>query len=508
MAYGRDGRVRPQPRCEVRDGTIRRELPPLDPTAMEAPEGEESCDVVVVGSGAGGAASARALAESGLDVIVVEEGDYHDARDYSTDPLLALPQLYRDGGLTVCEGRPAIPLPMGRCVGGTTVFNSGTCFPAPDDVLRRWRDEFGIGWATELGPECDAVMRDLRVERVEPVTAGRNAALCLAGAEAIGAENGPLARNAPGVIQCGACPTGCPLDAKQAVHVGELPRAVAAGARIRARSRVRRVLVESGRAAGVSCGGYRVRARAVVLAGGAVGTPELLLRQRLGSGPVGRHLRMQPACWVGALFDEEVRGWDGIMQSWHVGEWRDRGLFMEATFTPLPFGAHWLHGAGAEFKSRVADYGRLGVIGVHLVDRSEGRVRPGRIRYRLTDDDASTIAFGIARAAEIHFAAGAREVYPHVGGIAALRPGDEKRIEDGHWRPRDLRLEGFHPMGTARMAADPRQSVVAPSGEVHDVPGLYVADASVLPTALGVNPMVTIMAAARRIAAGLADRLG
>jgi choline dehydrogenase-like flavoprotein len=514
LAYARDARVQDDvgsnPRCEsdAEAPALR-----LDPAAMRPAEPLESCDVVVVGSGAGGAAAARVLAEAGLDVVVVEEGGYHDAGSYSRDPLEALPMLYRDGGLTVCAGRPAIPLPVGRCVGGTTVINSGTCLHAPGDVLARWRDEFGVGWATELDAEFESLDRDLRVAPVDPARAGRNAELCRIGAEAIGARNGPLPRNAAGVSCCGTCPTGCAIDAKQAANVSELPRAVAAGARIRADCRVERVLLDRGRAAGVACDGYEVRARAVVLAAGALGTPELLLRQGLASssGEVGRRLRIHPACWVGASFDEEVRGWDGVMQSWHVGEWSDRGLFLEATFTPLAFGAHWLRGAGAAYKERIERYSRMAIIGVHLSERSEGRLRPGRaglrIGYRLSRRDAATLRFGIARAADIHFAAGAREVYPQVGRLAAIGPGGQSRVEDGRFSPADLRLEAFHPMGTARMGLDPRRSVVGPSGEAHDVPGLHVADASLFPTSLRVNPMLTIMACARRIAAGLAERL-
>jgi choline dehydrogenase-like flavoprotein len=305
------------------------------------------------------------------------------------------------------------------------------------------------------------------------------------------------------------------------MHVSELPRAVAAGALVRANAEVTEILLEHGRAAGVACrlegtgARYEVRARAVVLAAGALGTPELLLRQGIanGSGAVGRHLRIHPACWVGALFDEEVRGWDGVMQSWYVDEWRDRGLFMEATFAPPAFGAHWLHGAGPEYVRRVAAYDRLAVIGVHLSERSEGRVRVRggalRLSYRLGDADAAALRYGITRAADMHFAAGALEVYPQIGGVPALGPGDQGRlVEHAAVRPADLRLEGFHPMGTARMGSDPRTCVVAPNGESHDVPGLFVADASVFPTSLRVNPMLTVMACARRVAAGLAEKLG
>lgn len=517
VAYTRDERVRAgvgwEPRC---DGPAP-SGPRLDRAAMTAPAGEEErCDVVVVGSGAGGAAAARVLAEAGLEVIVLEEGAYRDAGDYSRDPVEALGMLYRDGGLTACDGAPPIPLPVGRCVGGTTVINSGTCVRPPDTVFARWRDEHGIGWATELDGELESVERDLEVTRVDPARAGRNAELCRAGAEAIGASNGPLPRMAPGVTCCGSCPMGCAIDAKRAMHVSELPRAVAAGGRIRAGGRVSEVLVEHGRASGVGTeDGYVVRARAVLLAGGALGTPELLLAQGIAnrSGHVGRHLRIQPACWVGGRHPgQDVRGWDGVMQSWQVDEWLDRGLFLEATFSPLPFGAHWMPGAGAPFKERIERYGEMAIVGVHLADASEGRVRVrgGRLRmtYRLTRGDAATLRFGVARAAAIHFAAGAAEVYPQVAGLGVLRPGDEGRVESAAGRPAGLRLEAFHPMGTARMGADPAASVVAPSGESHDVPGLYVADASVLPTALGANPMITIMAVARRVARGLADRLG
>jgi len=482
----------------------------LDAEAMRAPADLERCDVVVVGSGAGGASVARVLSEAGMSVIVVEEGEYYDASTYSTDVFEALPRLYRDSGLTVAEGRPAIPLPVGRCVGGTTVINSGTCFRAPDDVLARWRDEHGLGWASELDGEFEAVERALNVTPVVSGAVGRNAELCRIGAEAIGASNHGLARNARDVTCCHSCPTGCAIDAKMAMHVSELPRAVAAGARIRSGQRVSEVIVESGRAAGVRCrGGYEVRADKVVLAAGALGTPELLLRQGLAnsSGEVGRHLRIHPACWVGALYDEPVRGWDGVMQSWAVDEWNDRGLFLEATFSPLPFGGHWLRGVGAPYKARLERFDHLGVIGVHLSDRSEGRVSgSGHITYKLTRDDAAALRFGIARAADVHFAAGATEVYPQVGRVSVLKPGEQTPlVEQGRFHPGEMRLEGFHPMGTTRMGPDPHTSVVAPSGETHDVPGLYVADASLFPTSLRVNPMITIMAVARRIAAGIAD---
>lgn len=525
LGYASDDRVRAasgwEPGCELAGSEPGCEAAPaLDPEAMAVGDDVERCDVAIVGSGAGGAAAARALAEAGLDVVVVEQGSYHDSADYPTDPIAAMAQLYRDGGLTVCEGHPAIPVPVGRCVGGTTVINSGTCLRAPDDVLLGWRERHGVGWATELDGRFEAIERALGVSAVDPATAGRNAALCRLGAEAIGASNRPITRNAPPLRRCASCATGCPLDAKRAMHVSELPAAVAAGARIRAGVRVERIIIEHDRAVGVAgtVGGqgrrWELRARAVVLAAGALGTPELLLRQGIGnrSGALGRGLRIHPAGWVGARYDEEVRGWDGVMQSWLVDEWIDRGIFLEATFTPLAFAAPALPGVGAELSARIEAFDRLGVIGVHLSDRSQGRLRPRggslRMSYRLERDDAAALRFGIARAAEIHFAAGASEVYPPLARLPVLRPGEQDDlIERGRIAPAELRLEGFHPMGSARIGADPRRSVVAPSGECHDLAGLYVADASLFPTSVKANPMLTIMACAQQIAGGIAGRL-
>jgi choline dehydrogenase-like flavoprotein len=334
----------------------------------------------------------------------------------------------------------------------------------------------------------------------------------------------PISRNAGNCVQCSSCPFGCRIDAKRGMHVSYLPRAVAAGARLRTGAEARRVLVEDGRAAGVRClvtgpggsnGGshpYTVRARlATVLAGGAFGTPELLLRSDLGGDQVGRNLHIHPACWVGARYEEEVRGWEGVMQSYYIDEWESERVLLEATFTPLPFGGAWLLGSGREHQEAILAFGNVASIGVQLADHSSGRVgvaRDGSLRanYRLSDEDARRLVFGIARAAEVHFAAGATEVYPNIGRAQVLRPGQVADFEATAFKPSELRLEAFHPMGTARMAADPGEGVCATDGSVNGVDDLYVADASLFPTAVAVNPMMTIIAFAKQIAAGVAEK--
>jgi choline dehydrogenase-like flavoprotein len=500
--------------CSLADGSLPEPAGTLGDT--EPPGEGEECDVVVVGSGAGGAVAAATLAEAGLDVVVLEAGGHYDRDSYPSDQLEAIAELYRDGGLTIAEGRPPIPVPVAKVLGGTTVINSGTCFRAPEPVLTDWKQRFGVSWAEDMAADYAEAEDTLRVTQLDPETMGRNGQLTMEGAAAIGAGGAPIHRNAGSCVQCSSCPFGCAIDAKRGMHVSYLPRAVAAGARIRAGVQVGRVLVEDGRAVGVSgttgAGrrAFTVRARrAVIAAGGALGTPELLQRSGLGGGQVGHNLHIHPACWVGARYGEEVRGWEGVMQSYYVDEWEPTGILLEATFTPLAFGGAWLLGAGRSHQEAMLDFGHVGSIGVHLSDRSSGRVGLGaggalRASYTLTRDDAGRLAFGIARAAEIHFAAGATEVYPNIARVGVLRPGDLAEFEATSFKPSELRLEAFHPMGTARIAADPRQGACAVDGSLHGTRDLYVADASLFPTSVGVNPMMTVIAFAKQVARGVA----
>jgi choline dehydrogenase-like flavoprotein len=505
--------------CRLADGALPEPAGSLGETEPRG-EGEE-CDVVIVGSGAGGAAAAAELAEAGLDVIVLEAGVHYDRDSYPSDHLEAIAELYRDGGLTIAEGRPPIPVPVAKVVGGTTVINSGTCFRASDRVLEDWEQRFGIPWASHLDADYAEAEQFLHVTQLDPETMGRNGQLAMEGAAAIGASGAPIHRNAGSCVQCSSCPFGCEIDAKRGMHVSYLPRAVAAGARIRAAVEAERILVEDGRAVGVHCftraGGngrrraFGVRARkATIVAGGALGTPELLQRSGLGGRHVGRNLHIHPACWVGARYPEEVRGWDGVMQSFYVDQWEQSGILLEATFTPLAFGGAWLLGSGRAHQEAMLDFGHVGSIGVHLSDRSSGRVGLGaegslRASYKLTTEDAGKLAYGIARAAEIHFAAGAAEVYPNIARVGVLRPGDLAEFEASTFKPSELRLEAFHPMGTARISSDPGEGACSPDGSLNGIRDLYVADASLFPTSVGVNPMMTVIAFAKNVARGVAD---
>lgn len=530
MLYCSDSRIAP---LLGYDGAPRQPVlrdPGYVDLAVERPVGPflERARVVVVGSGAGGSVVARELARAGHDVVVLEEGPYFNRRDFQGPLSERLRRLYRDGGMTFTVGTPVISLPMGRGVGGSTLINSGTCFRTPEAVLAGWRAGAGV----ELPePELEDAFADVEATlKVAPVPAqimGANGEILDRGRRALGLSGGPIRRNAIGCHGSGVCAFGCPLDAKLGAHLTYLPQAVAAGARVVTGARVERVIVESGRAVGVrgwvidAESGRRlhrleVRADAVVLAAGAVHTPDLLLRNRLGGAgsQVGRNLRIHPGLGVLGFFDHDVHAWRGVMQSFEVDARLREGILLEATYPPpgAGYSAGGLGHVGYQLKESLARYARTAACGLIVSDSGAGRVRalPGgpAMFYSVGATDTRRLLEGMALACDIYLAAGAAEVQTLLPGLPPIRTRDQLRwITEGRWRAAHLKLSAYHPMGTCRMGGDPRGSVVDEFGHVHDLPGLLLADASVLPGSTHVNPQVTIMALATRIGRRLAAEL-
>ena len=486
----------------------------------------ETADVVIVGSGAGGAVAAKELAEAGLKVIVLEEGEHFDRRDFTGSPPERLRRFYRGNGLTFTIGVPTISLPIGRGVGGSTLINSGTCFRTPDFVLDSW----GLD-RDEMGPLFDDVERILNVGPVGADIMGPNGEVMDRGRRELGYSGGPIRRNARGCHGSGVCAFGCPLDAKLGMHVTYLPLATRAGATVMSGCRVDGLVVQGGHAVGVvgaivdpetgavqRSSRFEVRAKRVVLAAGAVYTPTILNRQRLtnSSGQVGRNLRIHPGCGVLAVFDHDLYAWKGVMQSYYVDEKLREGILLEATYPPpgVGYSAGGVGGKGSELKDMLARYRQTAAAGLIISDTGTGRVRttPGGgllITYDLHRDDLRKTLDGIRLASEIYLAAGAEEVHTLLPGMPPVRKREElNRITDGGWSAADLKLSAYHPMGTCRMGKDPRASVVDEFGRAHDLPGLVITDASVLPGSTYVNPQITIMALATRSARHVAAELG
>jgi choline dehydrogenase-like flavoprotein len=465
-------------------------------------------DVCVIGAGAGGAVVAAELAEGGARVVVLEQGPRHDPDEFNARPPEMLARLYRDGGQTPTLGSPPILLPLGRGLGGTTLVNSGTCFRTPPQVLERWVEEFGLELdEATLAPCFERVERALSVSEVTPELAGANAAVARRGAERLGWSHGYLRRNARGCVGSGVCVFGCPTSAKQHTGITYIPRATAAGARILTGADVRELIVTGGRARGVRArlaGGGRVEVRAptVVVACGTIHTPLLLARNRLGagSGQLGRNLALHPATAAFALMDEVVDMARGVPQSFYVDEFAAEGIMFEGVAGPPAYAGMSLPLTGERHARAMSNYPRMAQFGLMVSDTTRGRVGSlvgtPIVRYQLCDQDLAKFRLGLARLRELFLAAGAREVY------LPLPAGVEPELA----RARDLRLMAFHPLGTARADAQATRGVTDGDLAVHGVEGVYVADGSVVPSALGVNPQLTIMALTTRLADRLLER--
>lgn len=487
-----------------RGGAIRsgRELP----TDLEV-------DVVIVGSGAGGAVVAAELAEAGLSVAVLEEGGHHPTSSFTTQTLDMLRTLYRDSGATSTLGRAPIQFSEGRCVGGSTVVNGGMAFRAPERVLRRWTVDAGVA---DLDAEYARVERFLNVAPPDPASIGRDQALMKLGADRLGWRTVESLRAHVHCGGCNVCVWGCPTGAKQSTLVSYLPRAVAFGAEVWAGCRVDRVLMRGKRAVGVVARvngqPVTVRAHRVVLAAGAVQTPALLQRSRI-SAPgrmIGHNLTLHPGAAVVARFDEVVDGWTGAHQSYQVREFEDDGIILAAVNLPPALVSRMLRVDRAETGAAMADYPRMVTAGVLVEDTGRGRVRAvGRdavVTYPVTTQDAARVMTATTRLCEALFAAGAREIHLPVTGAPVARTLDDvRRVEAGAPSPDRLDLSTVHLMGTARIGRDPLTSVCDAGGRVRDTDRLFVADASLFPGPVGVNPQLTVMALATRVAGSIID---
>jgi choline dehydrogenase-like flavoprotein len=360
----------------------------------------------------------------------------------------------------------------------------------------------------------------------------------LRGLDALGWHHAPLPRDVRGCPQdeqCGYCGFGCRRGAKQSTLITYLQDAYDRGARLIVDTVVKRVILESGRAVGVEAvvrypQGPRpfkltVRARAVVVAGGSVHSPALLLRSGLELPALGRHLALHPGGAVFGLMPDAVRPWTGTVQAHYSDQFADLDAGYGFKFETIPVHPS-LFALAVPWESRqqhadaMAELDHTSLVAVLVRDREGGRVTvdgDGQpiISYRLSPYDARHLRQGLAAAARVLEAAGARAIWaPHArtigyrpNGSAAPRDAWLATLDRAGFGPNQAQLATFHQMASCRMGANARTSVVNPEHQVWGVPGLHVADASTFPTSSGVNPMLTIMAMAHRAAGVIASTL-
>jgi len=498
----------------------------------------ETADISVIGSGAGGAVIAKVLAEAGLSVVILEAGEHHDPSTFSSYEPDMLRRLFWDSGLRRTRDG-AIIISQGRGVGGSTVHNLCYAVRPPQTLLDRW----GV---PDLSSALARVEQTLGVTQIQETEVNRLNAVIRRGCKTTGWRGLVQRHNRATCPECGAtCLFGCPaskgelsnLDpqhaqgkrslcynngkmrtGKQSMAVTYMPLALAAGARLYSNCSAESIRVENGRAIGVSarwCSSkLTVQSKAVVLAAGAINSPQLWLKSRLpnANGHVGRNLHLHPAIFVGGIFNETIDGHLGIPQSYYIDEFLDLGCSPDSGYLLMPaFGSQMivaasLPGFGKNHRELMARYRHIAALLVLLHDRTAGRVSVNRrgtphITYRLSREDKKVLVEGAINAARLLFAAGATEILmPYTQHVVIKTEADLAFIRRRGIVPNDTMLASSHPQGTLRMGENPDNAVVNFAGEAHAVKRLFVADASLFPSSIGVPPTLTIAALADYVA--------
>jgi choline dehydrogenase-like flavoprotein len=490
----------------------------------------ESADVCIIGSGCGGGASAKVLAEAGKKVIVLEEGGYYTSKDFDATEQTAYQNLYQQRAGQATDDL-AVTVLQGRCVGGSSTVNWTTSLRTPEFVLEAWKRDHGVRGLSpkELEPYFEKVEHYLNVHTEPFENHNPNNRIILDGAKKLGYRAIAVGRNTKDCVKAGACGLGCPFDAKKTVAITYIPDAVKNGATVFANFRANKIEVAGAtkRVKGVVFNhetqkpktDFIIEAPVVIVSASAINSPVLLLKSNLAnsSGELGKNLTFHLTTAVLGVFDQIMYGAGGIPQSAMSDEFLNKnndggGFWLEAVPIYPTLAALALPGFGSMHRELLHQYPHIGatIVLIKEVD-SSGKVTVnsnGRasISYTLRDKELGYLKQGVAVAARVQFAAGAKRVMTlHARRTELNSPSEiDMKLSASTWGMNEISLYSAHPLGTCRMGSDPKESVVDEHCQTHDVKGLFVIDGSVTPTSLGVNPQVTILAIAEKNAEWIA----
>jgi len=470
-------------------------------------------DYLIIGSGAGGSMAAHVLSAAGMDVTVVEEGDYHPDGWFGNRFSEGMRNLYRSNGVVPIIGAPMIPFAEARCVGGGTVINGALLWRTPSWVLDKWRDEHSLtGYSVgELAPHFESIEDVLNVKRHSPDESGnKDSQLLLKAGRNLGWNTVMAPRAVRDCINENTCPLGCGKCGKQSTIQNYLPRAGSMGARVIPGVRVTQISSETGNKysvdASISVSGskkaLRVQAEHVVVAGGPINTPFLLKRSGLGKN-VGRNLNFHMNLKVLAVFGDVVDAEDGTIFTAQVQEFEREGLYMMASILQ----PHLLvttagHFGNSTINHLIENYDRTAIYVAMIKPRSTGQVLSIKgpapiVRYRFDHEDSPMIQNALLRISTLLFEAGAQEGYLTIRGSKALHSLDEVRSELESFDHKKTEIVSVHGMSSAPMGGVEERSAVRPDGSMWAERNVLVTDSSILPTSTGESPQGTIMAMTR-----------
>jgi choline dehydrogenase-like flavoprotein len=497
------------------------------------------CDVAIVGSGAGAGVTAELLTRAGLDVVIVEEGPLKSSGDFRQLESEAYPLLYQESAGRKTADK-AISILQGRCVGGSTTVNWTSSFRTPASTLAYWREHFGLSEfsAPQMAPWFEQAEARLNIgDWLTPPN--ENNELLRRGALKLGIEAAGIRRNVKGCWNLGSCGMGCPTNAKQSMLVTTLPAALDAGARLLVQTRVQSLELDSDQVQALQCAaigadgvpartGTRIVARHVVVAGGAINSPALLMRSNAPDPHqrLGRRTFLHPTVLSAAVLPQPVNAWQGAPQSLYSDHFLrtlpidgPMGYKLETPpLHPLIF-ATTLPGMGLAQTQMMQAFAHSHTMLALLRDGFHPEAAGGRVHlrsdgtpeldYPLTDFVMEGARRALLTMAELQFAAGAQQVLPvhELATQARSWPEAQAMIHALPMQPLLTRVVSAHVMGGCGMAGNEAQGVVRPDGLHWQIDNLSVHDGSLFPTSIGANPQLSVYGLAARLATGLALRL-
>ncbi len=497
------------------------------------------CDVAIVGSGAGAGITAELLSAAGLKLVIIEEGPLKSSRDFRQLETEAYPTLYQESASRKTADK-AINILQGRCVGGSTTVNWTSSFRTPSQTLAYWQQHFGLAEFTDNALSPWFLRAEQRLN-VGPWLAApnQNNELLRKGALKLGIAAAAIQRNVKGCWNLGACGLGCPTNAKQSMLVTTIPTALNRGATLLVETRVNRLELQHGRVTALQCGAVspngtalgattRIVARHVVVAGGAINSPALLMRSGLPDPHhlLGARTFLHPVALSSATFDHEVAGWQGAPQTIYSDHFLDIdpidgpiGYKLEAPpLHPLIFTTS-IGGFGREAAASFAQFPNTHALLALLRDGFHAESPGGRVKlrkdgspeldYPLTPFVMDGARRALLSMAEVQFAAGAKQVLTghELAPIFTSWPQAKATISTLPMQPLLTKLVSAHVMGGCGMAADPARGVARPDGMHWQIENLSVHDGSLFPTSIGANPQLSVYGIVNKLATQLTKRL-